>query len=112
MNQTIIHSILVGGLLTASLQVEAAGFNKFDNGNGKVMSSTQFYQVLAETKPDQIAAKFGFPDQMQTIKSSTGETAGVEWIYRDAVQTASKKQDAHFMLINGEMKYVKLVNAS
>jgi hypothetical protein len=74
MNQTIIHSILVGGLLAASLQAEAAGFNKFDNGNGKVMSSTRFYQVLAETKPDQIAAKFGFPDQMQTIKNSTMHT--------------------------------------
>ncbi len=112
MNQTILPSILISGLLVVSLQADAAGFNKFDNGNGKVMSSSQFYQALSETKPDQIAAKFGFPDQMQTIKSSTGETAGVEWIYRDAVQTASKKQDAHFMLINGEIKYVKLVNSS
>lgn len=49
------------------------------------MSSTQFYQLLAETKSDQIAVKFGFPNQIQTFRNATFETAGVKWIYRDAV---------------------------
>ena len=49
------------------------------------MSSTQFYELFAETKSNQIAVKFGFPNQIKTFRNATFETAGVKWIYRDAV---------------------------
>jgi hypothetical protein len=112
MNRQFISTILLGGLVVISLQTQAAGFNKLNQSIGKVMTSNQFYQVLASTKPSQVAVNFGYPDQMQTLKNTAGETEGVVWIYRDAVQTTSKKQYVHFMIINGEMKYVTLTNAS
>jgi hypothetical protein len=112
MNHNLISSVLIGGLLAVSLHASAAGFNKFNATNGKIMSSSEFYQVLANTKPNQVAVNFGFPDQMQTLKNTAGQTEGVVWIYRDAVKNASKMQDAHFMIIDGEMKYVTLTNAT
>jgi hypothetical protein len=112
MNQKFMKSVLVVGLIALSMQANAAGFNKFNNkDNGKVLSSTQFYQVLATTKSDQFATKFGFPDQMKTLKNAAGETEGVVWVYRDAVHKADGMQDASFVIINGEMKYVTLSKA-
>lgn len=78
----------------------------------KALSTTQFYQLLSSTNSSQIAVHFGMPDQIQTLKSSAGTTAGVIWIYRDAVQKANLMQDAQFMIVDGEMTYVSLTNAS
>ena len=101
MNQKFIKSVLVGSLIAASMQTSAAGFNKDNsNKNGKVMSATQFYQVLASTKSDQLAANFGFPDQIQTLKNTAGETEGVVWVYRDAVKKTEGMQDARLSLIH------------
>ncbi len=111
-NNVFINSLLVAGLVTSSLQANAAGFNKDKNNNGKTMTSSEFYQVLAKTANDKVAKNFGFPDDIQTLKNAAGETEGVVWVYRDAVIKADHMQDAHFVLVNGEMKYVTLSNAS
>ncbi len=107
-----INSLLVAGLVAVGTQANAAGFNKDKDNNGKMMSSTEFYQVLSKTASDKVAVNFGFPDDIQTLKNSAGETQGVVWVYRDAVKKADHVQDARFVLINGEMKYVTLSNAS
>jgi hypothetical protein len=107
-----INSLLVAGLVGSSVQVNAAGFHKDKNDNGKTMTSTEFYEVLAKTGTDKVAKNFGFPDDIQTLKNAAGETQGVVWVYRDAVKKADRVQDARFVLINGEMKYVTLSNAS
>ena len=82
------------------------------NQHVKALSSTQFYHLLSTTNSSQIAVNFGMPDQIQTLKSSAGKTAGVIWIYRDAVHKANLMQDAQFMIVDGEMTYVSLTNAS
>ncbi len=107
-----INSLFVAGLVASSAQVNAAGFNKDKNNNGKIMTSTEFYQVLAKTKMDQLGKNFGMPDDIQTLKNTTGETEGVVWVYRDAVKKADHMLDARFVIIDGEMKYVTLSNAS
>lgn len=112
MNQKLIKSMLVGGLVAVSLQANATGFNKtMQNTEGKVMASNQFYDVLATTKSEQVATKFGFPDQILTLKTPSGEVDGVVWVYKNAVQKADGIKDARFVFIQGEMKYVALSNA-
>jgi hypothetical protein len=59
-----------------------------------------------------MAVSFGFPDQIQTLKSPAGETEGVIWVYRDAVKKPEGMKDLNIVIINGEMKYVTLTNAT
>jgi hypothetical protein len=111
MNQKFIKNILVGGFIALSLQANAAGFNKsVANADGKVMTSSKFYEILAKTKTDQITANFGVPDQMLTLKNTAGETQGVVWVYESAVKKADGLKDARFVIIQGELKYVALSN--
>ena len=111
MNQKFIKSVLVGSLIAASMQTSAAGFNKDNsNKNGKVMSATQFYQVLASTKSDQLAANFGFPDQIQTLKNTAGETEGVVWVYRCLLYTSIAYQEDGEILAGAPAKRQAVTN--
>ena len=111
-NNIVISSVMVGGLFASTLQVNAAGFNKINNSNGKTMSSTKFYEVLAKTKMDQLGYNFGMPDEIQTLKNTSGARVGLVWVYHDAVQKENSMQDARFVIINGELKYATLSDAS
>ena len=51
----------------------------------KAMSPTQFYDLLKQTKPSQVASNFGKPGEMITLKSATGEAKGVVWVYHNVV---------------------------
>jgi hypothetical protein len=107
-----IPSLLIGGLLASTLPANAAGFNKDKNNNGTTMSSTKFYEVLAKTKMDQLGHNFGMPDEIQALKDTSGNRVGLVWVYHDAVKKENSMQDAHFVIINGELQYATLSNAS
>jgi hypothetical protein len=111
MKGIVLSSLVFGALVTSSFNANAAGFNKEPNNDGTSMSSTKFYEVLAKTKPDQLASNFGIPDQIQTLRGTKGEVEGIIWIYHDAVLKQAGNQDARFILIAGEMKYVSLSKA-
>jgi len=108
----VISSVIVGGLFASSLQVNAAGFNKINNSNGKTMSSTKFYEVLAKTKMDQLGYNFGMPDEIQPLKNTSGARVGTVWVYHAAVQKDNSARDANFIIINGELQYATLSDAS
>ena len=103
-----INSLLVVGLLASSFQANAAGFNKDKNNKGTTMSSTKFYEVLAKTKMDQLGRNFGLPDEIQALKDTSGNRVGLVWVYHDAVKKENGLQDAHFVIINDELKYATL----
>lgn len=107
-----INGLLVGGLLASSLQAHAEGFHKGLNNNGKAISSSKFYEMLAKTKTDHLGYNFGKPDEIQTLKDTSGARVGSVWIYHDAVQKEDGKQDAQFVIINGELQYATLSDAS
>lgn len=113
MNQKFMKNILLAGLIAVSTQVNATGFNKTDiNSAGNVMQGKQFDEAIANTKAEEVATKFGFPDQILTLKTPQGEIEGVVWVYKSAVQKADGIKDARFVFIQGEMKYVALSNAA
>jgi hypothetical protein len=107
-----INSLLVGGLAVSSLQVNAAGFHEGNNNNGIAISPTQFNAVLAKTNMDHLGYNFGAPDEIQTLKDTSGARVGSVWVYHDAVQKDGSKQDAHFVIINGKLQYATLSDAS
>lgn len=107
-----INSILVGGLLVATTQASAAGFHKGINNAGKSVSSTQFYEVLSKTKLDHLGYNFGIPDEIQALKDTTGARVGSVWVYHNAVQKEDSMQDAHFVIVDGELQYATLSKAS
>lgn len=72
------------------------------------MSSSQFYDLVKQTKPNQVAINFGKPDEMLMLKNNTGNAAAVVWVYHNAVFAQKSLHDARFVLINGQMKYVTL----
>ena len=78
----------------------------------KQCASTQLYDLLKQTKPNQVATNFGNPDEMTTLKSAAGEAAGVVWVYHNAVWGQKSLHNARFVFINGEMKYVTLSDAA
>lgn len=117
MNQKFISNVftstlLVGGLVVSSLHANAAGFHEGLNNQGKTISSAKFYEVLAKTKMDHLGYNFGKPDEIQTLKDTSGASVGSVWVYRDAVQKDNSKQDAHFVIIDGKLQYATLSSAS
>ena len=111
-SKVIISSLLVGGLAVASLQANAVGFHEGLNNNGKTISSAKFYEMLAKTKIDHLGYNFGKPDEIQTLRDTSGASVGSIWVYRDAVKKDNNMQDAHFVIIKGELQYATLSNAS
>lgn len=111
-NNIVLNSFLISGLAVSSLQAHAAGFHEGLNNNGKAISSAKFYEVLAKTKTDHLGYNFGKPDEIQTLKDTSGASVGSVWVYHDAVQKDSSIQDAHFVIIKGELQYATLSNAS
>jgi hypothetical protein len=117
MNQKFIKSVLLGSLVASSLvfgalKANAAGFHEGNNNNGIAVSSTKFYQLLAKTNMDHLGYNFGAPDEIQTLKDTTGAKVGSVWVYHDAVQKEDGKQDAQFVIINGKLQYATLSDAS
>ncbi len=106
----VFTAMILGGLAISAAHSHSAELLQ-THSHGKTLSTAQFYQLLATTNSSQIAVNFGLPDQIQTLKNVAGDTAGVVWIYRDAVQKANAMQDAQFMIVDGEMQYVSLTNA-
>jgi hypothetical protein len=111
-NNVFINGLLVGGLVLSSLQANAEGFHEGLNNDGIAISSTQFNQMLAKTKMDYLGYHFGKPDEIQTLKDTSGARVGSVWVYHDAVQKDGIKQDAHFVIINGKLQYATLSDAS
>ena len=117
MNQKFIKSAFLGSLVAGSLvlgtfKVDAAGFHEGNNNNGIAISATQFNEMLAKTNMDHLGYNFGAPDEIQTLKDTTGNRVGSVWVYHDAVQKDGGKQDVSFMIINGKLQYATLSNAS
>jgi hypothetical protein len=111
-NKIVINSVLVSSLVVSSLQANATGFHEGLNNNGKAISSAKFYEMLAKTKMDHLGYNFGAPDEIQTLKDTSGARVGSVWVYYNAVQKENGMQDANFVVINGELKYATLSNAS
>ena len=109
MSKLIKGLLVVGGFIALSLQANATGLTA--NSNDKVMTSSEFYSTVANTKTQEIAANFGLPDKMFTLKNPSGVTEGVIWVYSSAVKSASGFKDARIVLIDGEMKYVAITDA-
>ena len=108
-----IGVLMLAGLAINATHGQAAGFNKYSPNNGKAISTEKFQQILNNTQPTQLPVNFGFPDEIQTLKSVSGNVEGVVWIYRDAiVKQNGKQQDVRFVLVDGVMKYFTLSNAS
>ncbi|MGB7816778.1 MAG: hypothetical protein WBL28_10560 [Methylotenera sp.] len=107
-----INSLLVGGLAVSSMQANAEGFHHGKNRNGIAVSSAKFYEVLAKTNMDHLGYNFGMPDEIQPLKNTSGARVGSVWVYHGAVQKENTVQDANFVVIDGELKYATLSNAS
>ncbi|MBC7755948.1 MAG: hypothetical protein H7Z20_04740 [Bdellovibrio sp.] len=117
MKSELIKSAVLGGLVIGSLvaltqNASADAANTANSSAIKVMSPTQFYDLVKQTKPNQVASNFGKPDEMITLKSAAGEAKGVVWVYHNVVVAQKSLRDARFVLINGEMKYVTLSGAA
>lgn len=109
MRKLVKGLLVVGGFIALSLQANATGLKA--SNSDKVMTSSEFYNTVAHTKTQEIAANFGFPDKMFTLKNPSGVTEGVIWVYSSAVKCADGFKDARIVLINGEMKYVAITDA-
>jgi len=117
MNQKFIKNVLIGSAMLGSVVLNSVSVNaepliNDTNILDKSMSTSQFQEVLATTKKQQLATKFGLPDQIKSLKNTSGEMVGVVWVYHDKVVSTSGKQDALLMIIDGEMKYITLSDAS
>jgi hypothetical protein len=108
----LINSLIVGGLLVSTMQANAAGFHEGLNNDGIAVSSAKFNEILARTKMEQLGYNFGAPDEIQTLKDTTGAKVGSVWIYHDAVKNDSGLQNANFVIINGKLQYATLSDAS
>ena len=111
-NNVFINTVLVGSLVVSSLQANAEGFHEGLNNHGIAVSTVKFNELLANTRMDQLGYNFGAPDEIQTLNDTTGERVGSVWVYRDAVQKDGSKQDVHFVIINGNLQYATLSDAS
>ena len=105
-------SLVIASLTVGALNTNTNNVNKVNVVKHKAMTSTQFYDLLKQTKPNQVATNFGNPDEMITLKSAAGEAAGIVWVYHNAVLDQKNLHDARFVLINGEMKYVTLSDSA
>ncbi len=111
LKSALLGSLVLGSLAFGSFKANAAGFNQNSAHDGKVMSPIKFNDLVEKTLPNQVASNFGKPDEIVTIKNANGDVAGVVWVYRDAVLKYRGMQDASFVLVNGQMKYVSLSDA-
>jgi hypothetical protein len=107
-----LGSLVLGSLAASSLAASANSTGKTALSHFGVMSSTQFNKLVKQTKPNQVAANFGNPDEMITLKNAAGQAEGVVWVYHKAVLAQKSLHDARFVLINGEFKYVTLSGAA
>ncbi len=107
-SKSVINAVLVSGLVVSSLQANAAGFHEGNNNNGIAISSAKFYEVLANTKTEYLGYNFGAPDEIQSLKDTLGTKVGSVWIYHDAVKKENGMQDAHFVIINGQLQFATL----
>ena len=110
LKSVFLGSLVVGSLVAITLNASTDGIGA--SNSNKAMSPTQFYDLVKQTKPNQVATNFGKPDEMITLKSATGEAKGVVWVYHNVVVAQKTLRDARFVLINGEMKYVTLSGAA
>ena len=111
-SKVFISSLLVGGLVLSSLQANAEGFHEGLNNHGKTISSAKFYEMLAKTKIDHLGYNFGKPDEIYALKDTAGARVGSVWVYHDAVQKDNSLHDARFVIINGELQYAALSDAT
>jgi hypothetical protein len=107
-----INSLIVGSLILTSMQANAEGFHHGKNRNGIAVSSEKFYEVLAKTNMDHLGYNFGMPDEIQPLKDTSGARVGTVWVYHAAVQKENGARDANFIIINGELQYATLSEAS
>jgi hypothetical protein len=117
LKSAFLGSLVLGSLAAGSLAANANSASKttlshFGLNHFGVMSSTEFYELVKQTKPNQVATNFGNPDEMITLKNAAGQAEGVVWVYHKAVLAQKSLHDARFVLINGEMKYVTLSGAA
>lgn len=108
MKSALLSSLVAGSLVLSAFDVNASGFNDSGADDGKVMSSIKFFDIVENTKPNQVATNFGKPDEIIVMKKTSGAVAGVVWVYHDAVLKYHGMMDARFVLVSGEMKYVSL----
>ena len=107
LKSAFLGSLVLGSLAVGSLKASTDGINDADS-HKNIMSSTQFYDLVKQTQPNQVASNFGKPDETITLKNAIGQAEGVVWVYHKAVFAQNSLHDARFVLINGEMKYVTL----
>jgi hypothetical protein len=122
LKSAFLGSLVLGSLAAGSLAANANsaskttlshfGLSHFGLNHFGVISSTEFYDLVKQTKPNQVATNFGNPDEMITLKNAAGQAEGVVWVYHKAVLAQKSLHDARFVLINGEMKYVTLSGAA
>lgn len=117
MNHKFIKSIFLGSLVAAclalgSFKANAVGFHEGLNNNGIAISANKFNEILANTNMEKLGYNFGAPDEIQTLKDTLGTKVGSVWIYHDAVKKGSNMQDAHFVIVNGQLQYATLSDAS
>ena len=115
MNQKFIKSVVLGGLVASSLvlgsyKANATGFHQGINHNGMSVTSAKFYEVLAKTKFDQLVYNFGRPDDIQSLKDTSGAKVGTVWVYRDAVKVENNMRDARIVVIDGKLQYATLAD--
>ena len=111
-NTVITSALLIGGIAATSLQANAAGFHEGNNNHGIAISLDQFNALLTKTNMEHLGYHFGAPDEIQTLKNTTGTRVGSVWVYHDAVQKDGSKQDVRFVIIGGKLQYANLSNAS
>ena len=118
MKLELLKSAFLGSLVLGSLAFSSLKANADNNVINKtasqknIMSSSQFYDLVKQTKPNQLASNFGKPDEMTVLKNNNGNAEGVVWVYHNAVFAQKSLHDARFVLINGDMKYVTLSGAA
>jgi len=107
-----LGTLVIGSLVAVTLNASADGNNRGISSPIKAMTATQFYDLVKQTKPNQLATNFGKPDEIITLKGAAGEAKGVVWVYHNVVLAQKSLRDARFVLINGELKYVTLSDAA
>jgi hypothetical protein len=109
---TCIVCTMATALAVSSVKSNAAGFHEGINNKGIAISASKFNEVLANTNTEQLGYNFGAPDEIQVLKDTFGTRVGSVWVYHNAVQKDGSKQDAHFVIINGNLQYATLSDAS
>ena len=112
LKSAFLGSLVLGSLAFGSLKVNVDNVINKTASKKNSMSSSQFYDLVKQTKPNQVASNFGKPDEIIVLKNNNGNAEGVVWVYYKAVFAQKSLHDARFVLINGDMKYVTLSGAA